>query len=216
MSILSQFRQKQIDAAGSAMGRHDVILTHYLDCLESEPPSASPDRRITVLARSPASPVLRALFDRMDALEIRGILVEAIIAQLDPNEDLQTLIDLSSRLSRGSDLPDLIRWAKNPSLLEAHEQITLGSEMCWSGDTMRREPGKRDSLDLFEPNSPHTVRIALVAFDAIWHASATIPSSQIRAGKRAKPTATYEQQPDATIPKPFFLRTKERLLSTRH
>ena len=33
-----------------------------------------------------------------------------------------------------------VRWARHPRLIEAHEQLVLGPQTCWIGDSMRRDP----------------------------------------------------------------------------
>ena len=42
-----------------------------------------------------------------------------------------------------------VRWARKPRLIEAHEQLVLGPETCWIGDSMRREPSKCDAYETF-------------------------------------------------------------------
>ncbi len=56
--------------------------------------------------------------------------------------------------ARGDSAKELIRWARNPRLLDAHEQATSGAAMCWSGDAMRREADKRNALSLFDEEAP--------------------------------------------------------------
>src|SRR6476619_4695608 len=49
-------------------------------------------------------------------------------------EDVRQLFASLSALGPREPAAELIRWARNPRLLDAHEQVTYGETMCWSGD----------------------------------------------------------------------------------
>ena len=69
---------------------------------------------------------------------------------------------------------DLIRWARNPRLLDAHEQVTYGDMMRWSGDPMRRDADKRNALALFDEGCSVRVRHGRLAFEALWAVSSPV------------------------------------------
>ena len=50
--------------------------------------------------------------------------------------------------------PAEIRWAKNPRMLDAHEQLVIGPNSTWMGDCMRRDPTKRDAFQSFNVDCP--------------------------------------------------------------
>jgi len=68
-----------------------------------------------------------------------------------------------------------IRWAKTPTLMDAHEQLVLGAMMSWSGDSMRREPSKRDAFELFRSSCEQSAEYGLRGFNMLWDASEVIP-----------------------------------------
>ena len=114
---------------------------------------------------------------------MKGALQRAgVTRQGDPRQDRARATISSSSSTRLSELAphepahELIRWARNPRLLEAHEQVTYGEAMCWSGDAMRRDADKRNALDLVRRGSSGAVRLGRLAFEALWAASSLVPS----------------------------------------
>ena len=52
-----------------------------------------------------------------------------------------------------------VRWARKPRLIEAHEQLVLGPQTCWIGDSMRREPAKCDAYETYIDDCAETAGI---------------------------------------------------------
>ena len=94
---------------------------------------------------------------------------------------------------------ELIRWARNPRLLDAHEQVTYGETMCWSGDAMRRDADRRNALTLFDEEAPDTVRLGRLAFEALWAVSALVPERRLLGPATARPSGAYEQAPETPV-----------------
>lgn len=205
MGLLTQFRQNQINANDAAIDRHDQLFRQYLEHVDAETWREDSGRRITILARSPASPVVKAFVGRQEDLKLRNIGARIIVARLEPESELRRMARALSELVDDEDVGALVRWASNDCILDAHEQLILGSQMCWSGDAMRREPGKRDSLDLFERDAPGTVRLGVLAFDAIWSVAVKVPTSRLGLRRPAKPVGGLAPQPGTALPKPAFL-----------
>lgn len=201
--IFSHFRQTQMNAANAAVARQEALFGAYLDRLAGRP--APGERHVTMLARSPLSPVARALVAKTDALKARGVVVQAILAQIEPREALVEVIEAVTALSPGRPLGELVRWANRSCILDAHEQLILGTTMCWSGDMMRREPGKRDGLDLFEEEAPQTVRLGALAFSAIWSITGPVPASRLRHGGVPQQGAAYAAMPSPELPRAAVL-----------
>lgn len=216
MGLLSQFRQNQIDSTNAAVGRHDRIFTQFLERIDTASWRLRTDRSMTILARSPASPVVQAFVRRREDLKLRNIVARIIVARLEPESDFLAMASALSTLVDDDDINALVRWASNSCILDAHEQLILGSDMCWSGDTMRREPGKRDSLDLFESDAPKTVRLGVLAFDAIWSTAVQVPASRLRPGTAVKPVAALVRETRGALQKPSFLLGGAGPAITRH
>ena len=132
------------------------------------------EKSVTLIARSPSSPVARALYAFVAETPADEIDVRIIFSHLEPTETLSNWFDLIVDQSENQQRPE-IRWAKTPSLTDAHEQLVLGSMMSWSGDSMRREPSKRDAFELYRSACQQSAEYALRAFNMIWDVSQAVP-----------------------------------------
>ncbi|MEJ2117992.1 MAG: hypothetical protein P8Y36_08855 [Alphaproteobacteria bacterium] len=158
------------------MGFLSAILSTYLHRLETKG-GATQERVLTLIARSPASPAARALSVHAKGLEREQISVQIIFAKLAPTD---LLIELATALnimpSDGASSASTIRFIKSPGLLNAHEQLVLGVNTCWTGDMLRRSEEQRNGLDILEEEDPGSVRLAQFAFNAIWDIARPAPS----------------------------------------
>ena len=134
------------DAREADLNRHLDMLSR---CVERARAIGAPSPSITMILRTANSPPALILAHMTDTLRRAGAGARAILARLEPEEDLRRLISSLSELSPSEPAQALIRWARNPRLLDAHEQATYGEDMCSSGDAMRRESDRRNVLALF-------------------------------------------------------------------
>ncbi len=74
-----------------------------------------------------------------------------------------------------------VRVARDPRLLDAHEQIVLGPATSWIGDCMRRDPMKRDAYECFAADCAETARWALISFERLWQVSQPVESRPVGA-----------------------------------
>jgi len=126
-------------------------------------------RRIQFVARSTDSPSARALLALGDKIAAAGICIEVIFAIIE-RPGSPWLADDGAPFARE------IRHAVNPRLLDAHEQLILGDSIAWIGDSMRRDPDKRDAYEVFGTDSYEIVRHALLSFQRIWARSEPVCS----------------------------------------
>ena len=70
-----------------------------------------------------------------------------------------------------------VRWARDPRLIEVHEQLVLGPRTCWTGDSMRRDPAKCDALETFIDDCAESAGTATASFERLWTASEPLPWS---------------------------------------
>lgn len=118
----------------------------------------------SLVARSPESPVVLALASYASQLQAAGISVQVIMSELSPPNSQ----DMTPRFPGfATDL----RLARNPRLLDAHEQLNLSATTSWVGDCMRREPAKRDAYECYAHDCPTTARWTRLAFQRLWLAS---------------------------------------------
>lgn len=182
-----EFRQAELDRHLDAMSRFvEHAAKHDGLCC-------------TMILRSAASTPAQALLLMKDALGSAGVRVTAILAKLKPEDDLKQFFACLTDLAPNQPAGELIRWARNPRLLDAHEQVTYGDTMCWSGDAMRRDADKRNPLVLFDTDAPDAARLSTAAFTALWRASVAMPERHLLMRGAAKPSGAYEQASGAPI-----------------
>jgi hypothetical protein len=122
---------------------------------------------ITLVARSAESPVARALASLGTDITSRGITVRAIFGYL---ECEKSPIGWSIA---GPEIPFTrqLRWAKNPRLADAHEQLVLGPQTAWIGDCLRRDPSRRDAYEQYVTADARTSETLHTSFARLWTAS---------------------------------------------
>ncbi len=215
MNLITRIHNENDSEAGLAQARYSEFFTHYFERVSAQPKRDMDVRQVSIIARSPESPVVGATLLQSGELKRHGISVRAIFADLGPDGALLEFGDAIADLADKTDARDLVRWARNSCLKEAHEQLILSADMCWTGDCMRRQPGKRDSLDLFETEAPQVVRLGVLAFDAIWTISETVPLSRITT-MPVKPSAAYAAGHEDHLSAFSFLRKPNRINPLRH
>ena len=179
------------DLKCAELDRHLEFMAEYVARVER----GGEERGLTLVLRSPASAAARALIGMSREIASVGISAKAVVAALEPEEDLRRLFACLSELAPNEPAKALIRWARNPRLLDAHEQVTYGLNMCWSGDPMRREADKRNALSLFAMDAPESVHHARLAFTALWGASSLVAERRLTGAEMARPSGAYEIDP---------------------
>jgi hypothetical protein len=124
---------------------------------------------ISLLARSPSSPVMTALLAISDELAQRRVGVAVVLAGGTIAAENETW-----NLTFSTDFVHEIRLTSNPRVLDGHEQLIVGNRSIWYGDCMRRDPLKRDAFSLSLPNNEDAVRAARFAFSALWQRAQSI------------------------------------------
>lgn len=188
--------QGQIPAELLSQNRHESYFRTYLQWLDETGPDDASERQVLIVAKSPASPVVLAMQAMTEEFSSREIGVKVVFSDVDPERALQSAWEVISDLSNGRDHSDLIKWASSPGILEAHEQMILGTQMCWLGDAMRREPGRRDGFDLFEADAQENSARALKSFTAIWNFATPLPGWMLREAQERRSSASMAG-PDA-------------------
>ena len=135
------------DLRQSELRRHLKMMSR---CVET----ATAGSALTMILRSAKSDPAKALIGMKGALQRAGAWAKVILARIEPEDDLRQLFAGLSELAPQRPSHELIRWARNPRLLEAHEQVIYGDALCWFGDAMRRDADKRNALALFEEEAP--------------------------------------------------------------
>jgi len=121
-----------------------------------------------LIARSPEGPVAVALREHAGALGKSGIRIRAIFGEIELGQGAATVA------APPFALPSECRIARDPRLLAAHEQLVLAPDCSWIGDSMRREPAKRDAYEKFAPGCAETATNAARSFEKMWRAAAPV------------------------------------------
>jgi hypothetical protein len=177
------------------LNRHIEMVARFIERTKVE--GAAP-RAITLVLRSANSGPAKALVSMKDELASAGIGAKAILAKLDPEEELRELFACLSELAQEVKPCELMRWARNPRLLDAHEQVTYGAVMCWTGDAMRRDADKRNALALFDEAESERARLGHLAFTAIWSVSSAVPE-RLLGSSTATLSGPHQARPDAPM-----------------
>jgi hypothetical protein len=188
MGFLSAFSKKPVDGR-QPVERLSAMITAYVQRLEGKGATIE-ERSLTLIARSPSAAVAQALALQADALKREQVSARLIFARLAPVEMLADLALALNLIGPRDSKSSSVRMIKTPALLHAHEQLVLGAESCWTGDVLRRCEGNRNGLDLWEDDAPGSVRLAQLAFNAIWSIAKPVPARFFSGGSRVWPERT--------------------------
>ena len=180
------------DSKEAEIDRHLGMMTRFAARAMSGSDAAP---TITMILRSAGSLPAQALWQARDDLARAGVSAKVVLAKIEPDAELKQLYACLCQLRPLRPARELLRWAHNPRLLDAHEQVTLGSSMCWSGDAMRRDADKRNALALFDENAPDTAQLGRLSFESLWLASIDVPQRRLSAPSAVvKPSAAFEAE----------------------
>jgi hypothetical protein len=181
MGLLPNLSMKAELHRRETIKRFDDFLASYLAQLEAHSRKSRGARKVSVVARSPESPVVAALQRHADRLTLANCEVRAIFTNIEAAADLVAFYDVVGMCNGQNGAHEAIRWAKRTALLDAHEQLVLGTSHCWTGDAMRRAADVRFALDMFDASSGAAVALGAMAFDGLWSVSVQVPRSRFRA-----------------------------------
>lgn len=135
---------------------------------------------VALSTKSPVVCALKSIFENGALPRASTRIILASLPESDPNDELHALA------------PAEIRWAGNPRLLDAHEQLVIGSTVSWTGDCMRRDPVKLDAFQCFNDTCLEAAGWARVSFERLWQASqplAILERSHSGSARSAEPAS---------------------------
>ena len=115
----------------------------------------------SLVVRSATSPVARALASILESHAETPIAVRAVVANVDADETNEAAASLDRIAAE-------LRILRDERLLNAHEQLVLGSSLTWVGDCMRRDPEKRDAYEFYGREPDAAAAWARTSFDRLW------------------------------------------------
>jgi hypothetical protein len=114
-----------------------------------------------LVARSPESPVVLALSALAPDICAAGVTVQTLFTQVVVNAP-------DSAAFPAVAYPNEVRVIHDVRLLDAHEQLLLDPKTSWVGDSMRREPAKRDAYECYADGCAQTAGWTARAFGRLW------------------------------------------------
>ena len=192
MTITSHFDDLPSVSPLQAASRFDPYFDVYGLGLKQQADLES--RTVTLIARSPASPPAQALAMNLGRFQPMSLEVRIIFVQIAPAGALNFLAQTLAASCRQA--PEtIVRWAKNRALLDAHERLTLGKTLCWTGDSMRRSEDSRSAMDRLDDGTPQIIGEANASFDALWGISNPVPKTVFaRTAPAACPVPALQEQ----------------------
>ncbi len=170
------------------------IKAHFLMPRSAD---VSPLSEITLVARSAESPVARALASLGSDIASRGLTVRAIFGHLESEKSSAGWSVAGPAIPFCRDL----RWAKNPRLADAHEQLVLGPVTAWVGDCLRRDPSRRDAYEQYAAADATTATTLRTSFDRLWAASVPLLIRTPQAAHITAPDALADNTLAALVPR---------------
>ena len=152
------------------------FVNEFLTSLVSS--SISGPYRLTLIAKSPASPVARGVEHCLKPIVAAGVELQVIFAERGAEGRMAPWLENAASVA----------WAKDCRLLEMHEQLVLGRAMCWLGDAMRRDVEKSDLHETFARDCVRTAAIAQGSFERIGRLCVPLPVQRITGSLRGRPT----------------------------
>jgi len=215
MTFTSDFDHVSPVSSLQAASRFDPYFDVYGLSLKQQ--AGLEERTVTLIARSPASPPAQALAMNLGRFQPLSIEVRVIFAQIAPPAAFNFVFQSLGAACRQA--PEaIVRWAKNRALLDAHERLTLGRSLCWTGDSMRRSEDSRSAIDRVDDGTPAIIAEANASFEALWGASKPLPKTLFTRGGplNVRPDPAEQPLEKSLASEPKIVRIDDYLRARRH
>ena len=130
------------------------------------PQDAASPPAILVMARTVQSPVVRSVSALAGQIAAAGGSIRIILAKLSRGAPGGAGGEILAALQDAARCQ--VRQARNPRLIEAHEQLVIAARICWTGDSMRRDPAISDAYESFVEDCPAIATSAAATFERLW------------------------------------------------
>lgn len=154
-----RLKSPESDRTTTAMEKKARLETLFRTCLTCRDGAAP---TVLLLAQSLDSPVVMAMENIVFSAPQGSIALRMILTRLDTRA---LSADAAPSVRHGISC----RLLRDPRFLEAHEQVVLGNSTVWIGDSMRRDPSKRDCLEAFFENDKLAATNAAQSFERLWN-----------------------------------------------
>lgn len=153
--------------------RLEALFRDYLDRLPDNP-AAPTAATVLLLAQSLDSPAAMAVENLVFLKSQRPVAVRMILTRLEtPFANADTAPVMRTGVT--------CRVLRDNRFLEAHEQVVLSDRAVWIGDSMRRDPAKRDAPEAFFANDARAAAYATSSFERLWTLAKPIRTRDLNA-----------------------------------
>ncbi len=146
------------DARAAKVKRLTSFILDGIDASQRSPMRERPCCR--VIAKSIDSAVFNAVVDQTEALLAADFSIRVILADR-PDATPGGGMDQTALLAGD------VRLVAHATLLEAHEQLSVGPDAVWTGDSLRRAPDKLDAFETQDDDAAAAVWAAR-SFERLW------------------------------------------------
>jgi hypothetical protein len=167
MSFFDNARHAKFVKHSEKQENSSRFIGYYLDRLSIAAEPTLGQRTATLIVRSAASPAARALLAAITECESLAVRLQVLVCRAEPIEQMAQWLEVAAR-NDGADPFVCLRKACHPALIDAHEQLVLGTTFSWQGDCMRRDPETRDAFETFECFNSEAARRVDRTFQALW------------------------------------------------
>ena len=165
------------------------FIQNDLKAREALDGAVASERTYRLLARSPDSPVARALAGLVPDATALGIDIQVVFLRVDgvapASESASQFVSPSVACRRASDR----------RLVDAHEQLFLGNGRAWVGDSMRRDPARRDAYESYSDYCELVASWTDRSFQRIWATACAVDLSRTKVMPSARPRPEYTDTP---------------------
>lgn len=150
---------------------------------------SSATREYTLVIRSTRSPAAQAMMALGPDLAAAHISLRLVVVQTTVGGDANLFhAEGAGILAMARE----VRALRDIRFLDAHEQLWLDASTAWFGDSMRREPGKRDAYECYATDNVDLARWAERSFELLWRQAEPLAI----APATAMPEAALDDQTD--------------------
>lgn len=165
--------------------------------------------KIFLVARSPESPVARAVAELADEIAASGLSVDAVFAHVDGPLTRPASPCPASNANQ-------TRLLRDARLLDAHEVLVIGNRASWVGDCMRRDPAMCDAYERYSTDCALSLVSARGAFEQLWAGAQATRSAWMTSASAPAPAPQSENDLLASTAFSAFEENAFQTPATRH
>ena len=171
MDFFAQLKKQANNRWLDAVRQAGKVIDQFLAPLEAGHSRQGESRSMLLVAVSPRTPITYALVTRAAQLAKCDISLRFIFCDVEDHIATKAFIEAMGKIVVSETGAVLGRWATNPCLADANEQLILGTEMSLTGDTLRRGTAGSNAIYIVDHDAAGSVRYARLTYEELWRVS---------------------------------------------